>query len=160
MLTNLSFEKKEPIDAIIEAGIQRLHGDPERSRSAYEQARQFVDKKISQKPNCASLFGYLAYCYAAQGQKEEAFAAIKRAAALAPISQDAVEGANWMRALAEVYVLTGDSEAALEQLAKVVKLPNGMTYGNLLLNPDWDPVRNDPRFQEILAQALKPPVYN
>ena len=160
MLTSLSFEKKGPIDAIIEVGMQRLLGDPERSRSACAQARRFVDKKISQKPNCASLFGYLAYCYAAQGQKEEAFAAIKRAAALAPISQDAVEGANWMGALAEVYVLTGDSEAALEQLAKVVKLPNGMTYGNLLLNPDWDPVRDDPRFQEILAQALQPPVYN
>ena len=160
ILADLSPEKKEPIDAIIEAEIQRLRGDPERSRSAFERARQFMDKAISQKPNCASLYGYLACCYAAQDQKEEALGAIQRAAVLAPISQDAVEGANWMSALAEVYVLTGDSGAALEQLARAVKLPNGLTYGDLLLNPAWDPVRSDPRFQGILAQALKPPVYD
>ena len=160
ILADLSPEKKEPIDAIIEAEIQRLRGDPERSRSAFERARQFVDKAISQKPNCASLYGYLACCYAAQDQKEEALGAIQRAAVLAPISQDAVESANWMSALAEVYVLTGDSGAALEQLARAVKLPNGLTYGDLLLNPAWDPVRSDPRFQGILAQALKPPVYD
>ena len=159
-LVSLSQETKEPSDAILDAEIQRLRGDSEGSRLAFEQARQIVNKRISHRPDDPNLFGYLAFCYAALGQKEEALAAIQRAAALAPMSQDAVDGANWMGTLAEVYVLTGDSEAALEQLAKVVKLPNGITYGDLLLNPEWDVVRNDPRFDAILAQSQEPPTYN
>ncbi len=154
-----SEKTQEAVDVMMEADLQRLRGES-KSRSTFEQAQQLLEKKVTETPNDPNLVGYLAFCYAAAGQKEEALAAIQRAAALAPISQDAVDSANWMGTLAEVYILTGDSEAALEQLAKVVRLPNGLTYGDLLLNPDWDPIRNDPRFQETLAQALKPPVYN
>ena len=160
ILATISPEAKQPLDAVIEAQIQRLSGDPESAQSTFERARKIVEKEITRRPNDPNLLGYLAICYADLGQKEEALAAIQRAAALAPIAQDAVDGANWMGSLAEVYILTGDGEAALQQLAKVVKLPNGITYGDLRLNPEWDPIRNDPRFQEILAQALKPPTYN
>ena len=107
ILAGISPETKEPLDAILDAEIQRLRGDSEGSRLAFEQARQIVNKRISHRPDDPNLFGYLAFCYAALGQKEEALAAIQRAAALAPMSQDAVDGANWMGTLAEVYVLTG-----------------------------------------------------
>ena len=160
ILAGISPETKEPLDAIIEAQIQRLGSDSESARSAFERARQIVDKAITQRPNDPNLFGYLAVCYAGLGQKKEALAAIQRAATLAPMSQDAVDGANWMGVLAEVYILTGEPEAALEQLAKVVKLPNGLSYGDLNLNPEWDAIRNDPRFQEILAQSQEPPTFN
>ena len=160
VLSAVSSKTQEPFDIMMEADLQRLRGESEKSRSTFEQARQLLDNKIAETPNDPNLVGYLAFCYAAAGQKEEALAAIQRAAALAPMSQDAIDSANWMGTLAEVYILTGDSEAALEQLAKTIRLPNGLAYGDLLLNPDWDQLRNDPRFQEILAQGSKPPVYN
>ena len=65
-----------------------------------------MDKRISQRPDDPILLGYRALCYAGLGQKEDALASIQRAAALAPVSQDAIDGANWMGALAEVNVLT------------------------------------------------------
>ena len=160
ILASQSPETKDAVDAVIEAGVLRLRGDAEGSRAGFERARGIVETKLTQRADDPNMFGFLAFCYAAEGKKQEALAAIKRAAALAPLAQDAVDGANWMGALAEVYVLTGDYGAALEQITKVVKLPNGLTYGDLLLGPDWDPVRKDPRFQQALAEALKPPVYD
>ena len=54
--------------------------------------------------------------------------------------------------LAIIYAWTGDKDRAIEQLAEVVKLPvAGMTYGYLRLNPLWDPLRGDPRFEAIVA---------
>jgi tetratricopeptide (TPR) repeat protein len=151
---------KEPSDAINEAQIQGWRGEEEKERTAFTEAGQMLDKRISQRPNDPILLGYRALCYAGLGQKEDALASIQRAAAVAPLSQDSIDGANWMGTLAEVDVLTGEAEAALDQFAKVVKLPNGPSYGDLKFNPEWDIIRNDPRFQEILAQALMPPAYN
>jgi hypothetical protein len=56
---------------------------------------------------------------------------------------------------------TGDRDAALQQLAKVTKFPSGdawpgLTAGDLKLNPIWDDLRNDPRFEQLTAQAAEP----
>ena len=56
--------------------------------------------------------------------------------------------------LAMVYAWTGEHDLALEQLEKVATLPgphDGVTYGDLLLNPCWDDLRGDTRFDKIVA---------
>jgi hypothetical protein len=45
----------------------------------------------------------------------------------------------------------GERELALEQLEAFTKAPGYHTYGNFRLSPMWDPLRNDPRFEKILA---------
>jgi hypothetical protein len=85
---------------------------------------------------------------------------INRAAALAPPSQDSIDSANWLSALAQVHVMNGDTEGALDALTKVVNLPNGPSFGELRFNPAWDPVRGDQRFQWIMSQASIPPAYH
>ena len=62
----------------------------------------------------------------------------------------------WMR-LAQVLALTGDRDAAFEKLASLVKLPFCLNYGELKLNPMWDDLRNDPRFDRLLAESALPP---
>ncbi len=151
---------QEPSEVVFEAQVQRLLGDAEKSKATFERARKLLDARIKQAPDDPNLYTYLAMTQVGLGQKDDAFAAIQRAATLAPMSQDSIDAANWMGTLAEVYVLSGDPDAALAQLAKVVQLPNGPVYGDLLLNPEWDPIRDRPAFQKILAQAAKPPVYN
>ena len=160
IMASIPSTREEPFIALALADMQRLSGNSQGARIAFERARETMEKDISRRPNDPIAFGYLAFAFAGLGQKKEALDAIHRAAALAPIAQDAVDGANWMGAQAGVYAMMGESDLALEQLAKVVKLPNGISYGDLLLNPDWDPIRKDPRFEQALAQALKPPVYN
>jgi hypothetical protein len=56
-----------------------------------------------------------------------------------------------MEFLAVIYSWTGENARALEQLAATVKIPGVLTYGHLRLHPYWDPLRDDPRFEEIVA---------
>jgi hypothetical protein len=53
--------------------------------------------------------------------------------------------------LADIYALTGEKDLALERLARVSNLPFGPSYGDLRLDPDWDSLRGDPRFEKIVA---------
>jgi hypothetical protein len=53
--------------------------------------------------------------------------------------------------LASIYTLTGEKDLALQQLEIVSKLPNGPSYGALRLDPEWDPLRGDPRFEKVVA---------
>jgi hypothetical protein len=71
-----------------------------------------------------------------------------------PIARDAVNGPRLVAELALVYAWTDERHAALEQLEKIVALSGyGPTYGNLLLNPCWDSLRDDKRFDKIVAAA-------
>jgi hypothetical protein len=53
--------------------------------------------------------------------------------------------------LALIYAWTGEKDRAFEQLDKAVHLPGYLSYGQLRLDPKWDPLRGDPRFEKIVA---------
>jgi hypothetical protein len=76
----------------------------------------------------------------------------KQAVEMLPVSKDAVDGPGLVTMLTIVYALTGELEQALQDLSILVKTPSGMTYGDLKLNPAWDSLRGDPRFDKLLAQ--------
>jgi tetratricopeptide (TPR) repeat protein len=159
LLARLPENKRDPNDLLLEAYVQRRLGNPEKVEAALARAKQLLNDQIEQNPDDPNLHGSLAMAFAISGDKENALGEINRAAALAPPSQDAIDSANWLNALAQIHIINGDTEAALEELTKVVELPNGPSYGDLRLNPAWDVVRSQPRFQTILAQATTPPVY-
>jgi hypothetical protein len=69
-----------------------------------------------------------------------------------PISKDAWDGPNLAYNLAAVYALTSEPSLACEQLAILAQTPGGLLYGKLKLDPAWDPIRNDPRFDNLLAE--------
>jgi hypothetical protein len=74
-----------------------------------------------------------------------------------PPSVDAVGGAMCEMNLVAVLVMTGDRDAIFDKLSKLVKLPFGfINYGDLKLNPVWDDIRDDPRFDRILAESALP----
>jgi hypothetical protein len=68
-----------------------------------------------------------------------------------PPTRDAIDGTMMMQYLAIVYAWTGKKDAALDELAATLKLPGYLSYGQLKLDPLWDPLRNDPRFEKIVA---------
>ena len=73
-----------------------------------------------------------------------------------PIAKDSLNGPIMVANLALVYAWTGERGRALEQLEIVATIPTsvvGPTYGDLLLNPCWDDLRGDPRFDKIVAAA-------
>ena len=85
------------------------------------------------------------------GEKEKAIQGGRAACDMEPVEKDAVSGVSRLNDLARIYALTGEKDLALQQLEIVSKLPNGPSYGELRLDPEWDALRGDPRFEQIVA---------
>ena len=69
-----------------------------------------------------------------------------------PVSKNAIDGARLIQYLAIIYAWTGNNDAAIERLTEAAKLPGShVSYGDLRLNPFWDALRGDPRFEAIVA---------
>jgi hypothetical protein len=94
---------------------------------------------------------------AALERKQEAIAEGKRAVELLPESRDAFDGPRITAALASIYALTGEADEALRLIDHLLGIPSGLTVPMLKLDPVWDPLRDDPRFQALIDRyAAKP----
>jgi hypothetical protein len=76
----------------------------------------------------------------------------KRAVGMLPVSEDAVNSPSLIYNLAAVYAAANEPELAFKELTTSVETPGGATYGTLKLDPAWDPLRKDPRFEKLLAK--------
>jgi hypothetical protein len=118
--------------------------------------RQQLVRWIEAHPDDALAVSVLGMIDATLGQKEGAIEQARRAAELLPVSRDALDGPQLIVNLATVYAWTNQPDLALQELAASAKTPGGVTYGDLKLNPAWDPIRQDPRFEKLVT-ALAPP---
>ena len=113
-----------------------------------------MDKSVREQPDNAQAWSLLARVDAALGRKEEAIEEGRRACELLPFSKDALSGIYPIRSLAWTYAWAGEKDLALEQL-EFLQREGGIHYGELKLNPEWDSLRGEPRFEKIVA-ALAP----
>jgi hypothetical protein len=72
-----------------------------------------------------------------------------------PVSRDAYDGMLVLQSLAQVYTWTGEPDQALDLLRQLLRMPGYITYGYLRVDPSWDPLRSDPRFNKFL-ESLRP----
>jgi serine/threonine protein kinase/Tfp pilus assembly protein PilF len=152
-------EKESDTVPFFEGIVARGQQDAARARSFFQLARDRMTAKLRERPEDAQLISDLSVADAGLGFKENALREAKRAIELCPLSRDAVDAPSYETMLALVYAWTGEHDAALTQLEKIVRLPRGPDYGELRFNPWWDEIRNDPRFDRLLSQATLPPVY-
>jgi serine/threonine-protein kinase len=96
--------------------------------------------------------GSLGLAYAGLGRKAEAIREAKRGVELLPVSKDAVAVFYPVHALAVVYTMVGEDEAALDQIEYLLSIPSRMTVWNLRLDPSWDPLRAHPRFKKLVGE--------
>jgi hypothetical protein len=92
---------------------------------------------------------------AALGRKELALDEGRRAIALTPMEKDATNGSFVLQYFAITAAWAGEKEVALEQLETGLRAPAAsqiVSYGALKLLPFWDPLRGDPRFEEIVQR--------
>ena len=75
----------------------------------------------------------------------------REASALLPVSKESINGSLLMQYLAVIYAWCGETDLAFEQLEATARIPSPLSYGELKLNPWWDSLRRDPRFEKILA---------
>jgi tetratricopeptide (TPR) repeat protein len=135
---------------LFEGTIYTFLNDKEKALSAFERARPIAEKALRESPSDASRHVILALILAGLGEKDAAIAEGRRAVELLPESQDAFDGPEMSLALAQVYAWTGESDQALQLLDRLLNTPRGVTVPFLRLDPMWDPLRNDPRFQALI----------
>ena len=136
-----------------EGWIARQRGDESTARRAFEAARSIIgdhDRLCADDEKSVCLLGLID---AALGRKKEALAEAQRATELIPISKDAFDGPILATNLAVVYAQVGEVDQAIDQLERVLKLPNGPSPGTLRVEPEWDGLRDDARFQALLGSS-------
>jgi TolB-like protein/Tfp pilus assembly protein PilF len=135
--------------------IGRGTGDV-RARETFAAAATKIEAQLRDRPNDPDLLGCLALSEAGAGQKEKALQQVRRALELCPLTKDAIDGAKIAAIEAQVYAWLGQNDAAITKLATLVKIPSGPDYGHLALSPEWDGLRGDERFVQLLEQARRP----
>jgi len=120
----------------------------------YDSARIILENKVQSRPSEAPFHSQLGIAYAGLGRREEAIREGKKAVELLPVSKDALEdGPNYVQNLAQIYVMVGDYDAAIDRLEYLLSIPSWISVPLLRIDPTWAPLRNHPRFQKLLARS-------
>jgi serine/threonine-protein kinase len=120
------------------------------ARTAFLKTKELLDAQLKQSPDSPDMHILLAKVLAYLGEKGAALAEAQRATELLPESKDAFGGPEIATGVAEVQAILGDNGRAIEILDGLLSRPSGVTVQGLKINPIWDPLRNDPRFQALL----------
>jgi serine/threonine-protein kinase len=133
-------------------------GDAGKAADAYASVRASLQAALPQSPDDAELHLALALAAAGLGNKEEALREGRRAAELMSPARDNVTGSGVLVWLAAIEAHVGERDAAFADLRQVLALPSGFSISAALLklDPLWDPLRSDPRFEPLVATADGP----
>jgi serine/threonine protein kinase/Tfp pilus assembly protein PilF len=134
-----------------EGVIARMTHDEPKAQLAFTAARVEQEKTLQAEPDYGPAWCALGVIDAALGRKEEALREGRRAVELLPVKKDAVYGMVMIKYLAVIAAWVGEKDLAFEQLAFSARTPAGVTYGELKLDPFWDLLRGDQRFEKIVA---------
>jgi TolB-like protein len=143
------------------AGIRVLAGDFINAKPDAEKARGLLEARLREHPKDFRARRALSWSYLALGRKNDAISTAQKSVELLPLEKDAVLGSGNLAALAEMQARTGATNEAIENLKRLLSIPAGETVSiaRLKIDPVWDPIRNDPGFQQLLAgtELIGPP---
>jgi eukaryotic-like serine/threonine-protein kinase len=151
-LTPSAFDGDQGTWGITLAQASALKDDRANTRAHAEEARKAFEEQLRQAPGDAQRHVVLGLCLAYLGRKEEAIREGLRGAELKPISKDAYQGAYIQHQLVRIYMLVGEPEKALDQLEPLMKIPYYLSSAWLEIDPNFDPLRGNPRFQKLVAR--------
>jgi serine/threonine-protein kinase len=139
---------------------QQRAGDLAAARATYEDAvqdiRRDLEKVAPSSYAAAGTHAAFGWAYAGLGEAASAIAEGQKAMAIHPTSKDPFGGPEEEDRMAQIYALLGDADHAIPILKRLLQIPHGsamfLTPATLRLDPVWDQIRNDPRFQELAAE--------
>ena len=137
--------------------FQRLSGDAASARDSYQESHDAAEPLLRQQPDSASPPIGLAMAYMGLGEKDAALKQAELAVAKLPATKDAYIGPNSEEWLARVLAHFGEKDRALKILQHLLITPytSPITPALLRLDPDWDNLRGDPRFQKLCQEPTQ-----
>ncbi len=137
---------------------QENAGDIAGARATAQQVLGPLEPLSQKDPDNPNFAQVLSIIHAVLGQKDAAIKEAERAITLRPTVKDAVDGPRNEENLAFVEVLVGDKNRAIPRLQRLLEIPyaNCLTPALLRLDPKWDPLRGDPRFEKLVEKMFTP----
>jgi len=132
------------------AQIYGLMGKRQLEHTYYDSALSMLESKIREQPEDGRLRSALGIAYAGLGRKEDAIKEGKLGVKLLPVSKEAWRGLYRVEALAKIYAMVGEFDAAVEQIEFLLLRPGTLSIPLLRLDPAWQPLRNHPGFKQLV----------
>ena len=139
--------------------VELASGNVAAAQESLNAARLYFENAVAEAPDNAPRHAILGWCYALAGRKDDAIREGRRAVELKPESKDAFDGAGMSAYLALIYALVGDADDAIPLVGRLLKVPgavdsvdNSITVNDLKYRWEWDQLRKDPRFQNLIQQ--------
>ena len=140
------------------ADLQRHAGDTAAAAQTYEQARTTVEAALREQPDSANLIGNLAWTETCLGNKSKALELARKAMTMDPASKNTYTGPIREEQLARIEGHFGEKDDAIAALQRLLSIPYGgppVTPALLRVDPDWDNLRGDPRFEKLCQEPNK-----
>ncbi len=140
--------------------------DAVRAQQEFETARPILEQVVMKSPQDGIRHAQLGFLYALMGRKDDALREGQRGEELTSVSKDLINGGTVQGFLALIYARIGDADHAIQLIERLLITPfavdycdDSITLSDLRQRWEWDPLRNDPRFQKILASPEPKTVY-
>jgi serine/threonine-protein kinase len=136
---------------LLEARVWDLLGDRERAAENYATSMKMLEDRLQANSTDPRLHSSLGYALAGLGRKEEAIRAGRHAVELVQTADEALRGPFFLQHLAFIYARVGEPEEALALIDRLLSMPHlGLSVRTLELDPWWDPLREHPRYAQLL----------
>jgi serine/threonine-protein kinase len=132
------------------AGIYEMEGDRRRAAAYGDSARVAFEQQLTASPDDPQRHTLLGVALAYTGRKEAAIREGERGLALMPPERDSQSGTYFLHQLARIYILTGEQDKAIDLLERLLRMPYYLSPGWLRIDPTFDPLRKNPRFQKLV----------
>ena len=128
-----------------------LKGDTVAARSAFDEARVTLEALVAEDPTEPRYRSALGLALAGLGLDDEAILEGEEGLRLMPIEREAWRGTYRLMQLTQIYAMTGRIDEAIASLERLLAVPSDFSIWSLRLDPSWDPLRGDPRFEALIA---------
>jgi TolB-like protein/Tfp pilus assembly protein PilF len=144
---------EDPARLAARAAVRVLAGDAAGAHDELEKARGLLEARVRERPNDEFALIQLSWVYLALKRNADALRLGHQATELIPVEKDVLTGPSILAALAEIEARGGETGEAVKTLRRLLSIPAGnwISLQQLKIDPVWDPIRNDPGFQQLLA---------